>query len=630
MKVFGSILILMTLAFAANAKQNRPNIVWVTSEDNSANWYRLYNPTHGAAMPNIETLAKNGLVFNNAYSCAPVCSAARSTIISGCYGPRTGSQYHRKQIPVAMPKGLRMFPFYLRQAGYYTSNNKKEDYNFLPSEKKGVWDDSSAKATFRNRKPGQPFFYVKNLTITHESQLFKGLPKGMDYVIDPADVKLFPYHPDTPTFRNKYAQYLTLQTIMDAQVGETMAQLEQDGLLDDTFIFHYGDHGGVLPGGKGYAHNDGLQVAMVVYVPKNWQHLAPALPGSRVDGFVEFVDLAATVLNLADIEVPAGIDGRPFLGKGVTLEALNQRNTAFGYAERFDEKYDMVRFLRKGKYTYWRSYQPFNFDGLHNFYRYKQPAFREWRDLANAGKLNEAQSAFYKARQPEQLYDIEKDPHEINNLATNPVYAEVRGDMRRALQDKVKSLPDVGFFPESVFLAESQGNGDAFGRKNKAQIAKLIDIADLQLCAFSQARGLIAQALDSKQPQERYWGFITCAAFGTQAATFYDKAETLAASDPDGLVRVRAAEFLGLTGAADPMPFIYDVLDGNRDPIEVNLILNSVTLLRDAAGVKVDPEFVKNAEWAKLGGLVKQRAAYLTRGSGHALKTKNGGTGKKK
>jgi arylsulfatase A-like enzyme len=578
-------------------------------------------------------LAKNGIVFNNAYSCGPVCSSARSTIISGCYGPRTGAHWHRKQEAVKMPEGLRMFPYYLRQAGYYTTNNKKEDYNYLPSEKEGVWDESSTKATFRNRKPGQPFFHVKNHTITHESKLFGGLPKDVDgYTVDPSDVNIFPYHPDTPTFRDKYAQYLTLQTVMDSQVGETIAQLEEDGLMDDTFIFHYGDHGGVLPGGKGYAHNDGLQVAMVVYVPKNWKHLVPAKPGSRVDGFVEFVDLSATVLNLAGIEIPKGLNGKPFLGKGVTLKELNKRDTAFGYAERFDEKYDFVRFLRKGKYTYWRNYQPFNFDGLHNFYRYKQPAFVEWRDLANAGKLNEAKTAFYKARPPEQLFDLERDPHEVNNLADDPKYANVLLEMRRALQDKVKSLPDVGFFPEPVFLSESQGNGEAFGQKNKAQIAKLIDIADLQLRAFPEAKASIEKALNSKQPQERYWGFITCGAFGKQAAPFYAKAEKIAASDPNGLVRVRAAEFLGLAGAADPMPFIYDVLDKTSDPIEANLILNSVALLRDGAGVKVDPEYVKNAEWAKLGGLVKHRANYLSGGTGDVKKApkQKKGKGKKK
>jgi arylsulfatase A-like enzyme len=614
----------VTAALNADAAQERPNIVWLTTEDNSANWYRLYNPEHGVPMPNVERLAKDGLVFNHAYSCAPVCSTARSSIISGCYGSRTGAQYHRRQAPVAMPAGLRMFPYYLRQVGYYTTNNKKEDYNYLPSDTQEVWDDSSGKATFRNRKPGQPFFHVQNFGTTHEGKLFGGLPEGRRFVVDPADVQLFPYHPDTQGFREKYAQYLTLNALVDEEMGRILRQLEEDNLLDDTFIFHYGDHGGVLPGGKGYARNDGLQVAMVVYVPKNWQHLVPAPRGSRVDGVVEFVDLSATVLNLAGTDVPSGIDGKPFLGKGVTLGELNRRDTAFGYAERFDEKYDMVRFLRKGKYSYWRSYQPFNFDGLHNFYRYKQPAFREWRDLAKAGKLNPAQSAFYEARPPEQLFDLEKDPHEINNLAADPAYSDVLLEVRHTLQEKVKSLPDVGFFPEPVLLGESHGNGAAFGQKNREQIARLIDIADLQICPFPEAKDRIAAALQSSVPVERYWGLITCSAFGTQASSFAGQIEEMAATDANRLVRVRAAEYLGLTGIADPVPALLDALKDCRDPIEVNLILNTAVLLRDGAGIQFGKSQMEGVAWANLGGLVPHRVNYLKGGTGEVPRKNNG------
>lgn len=597
-------------AVAALRSRAKPNIVWLTTEDNSACWYRLYNPK-GAPMPNIERLAKDGLVFNNAYSCGPVCSAARSTIISGCYVSGLGAQYHRKQVPVAMPGGVRMYPWYLRQAGYYTTNNRKEDYNFQNSEKEGVWDESSAKATYRNRKPGQPFFHVQNYGHTHESRLFKSVPDAQ-LKTRPLSVELFPYHPDTPLFRNKYAHYLDLQTAVDAEMGKLINQLEADGLLDDTFIFHYGDHGGVLPGGKGYAHNDGLQVAMVVYVPKNFQHLVPAKRGSRIDGFVQFVDLSATVLNLAGAEIPKGIDGRPFLGKGVTLKELNRRDTAFGYAERFDEKYDMVRFLRKGKYTYLRSYQPFNFDGLHNFYRYKQPAFRQWRDMYKAGKLNTAQSAFFEARRPECLYDLEKDPHEVNNLADDPAYAAALREMRSLLRQRLKSTPDVGFVPEPVFVAESGGNGKTFGLKNKQLISRLIDIADLQVLSFAKARPQIGKALNSREPLERYWGLITCSAFGEQAAVFYEKAKELAASDANLLVRARAAEFLGLTGAADPRPAFVDVLNKTTDPIEANLILNSVVLLRDGkAGIDFDISTVETAGWINSKMVVQRRVSYL-------------------
>lgn len=608
-------VLLLTQVYATAADSppvmslSKPNIVWLTTEDNSACWYRLYNQEQGAPMPNIERLAENGLVFNNAYSCAPVCSAARSTIISGLYGPRTGAHFHRKQVPAKLPEGLKMFPAYLRKAGYYTSNNSKTDYNYNLNTREG-WNESSGRATYRKRKPGQPFFHVQNYGTTHEGQLFGG-SKGDKHIIDPENIKPFPYHPDTPLMRKKYAQYLSMNNKVDAQMGRFIKQLEADGLLDDTFIFHYGDHGGVLPGSKGYAHNDGLQVAMVVYVPKNFEHLAPAENGTRVDGFVEFVDLSATVLNLAGVEIPKEIDGKPFLGKGVELKELNSRDTTFGYADRFDEKYDQVRFLRKGKYTYWRNYQPFNFDGLHNFYRYKQVAFGEWRDMARAGKLNEAQSAFYNARPAEQLYDLEKDPHEVNNLADDPDFAKVLVELRTELNKRVRSLPDLSFFPESQLAKESKGNMYTMGVKNKERISRLADIADLQLKPFAEAKPGIKKALNSADQLDRYWGLIVCSSFGKEASAFYDKAKELGEKDTDRLVRTRAAEFLGLTGAADPKPILLSALEGCKDAIEVNLILNSVVLLRDGAGMKLDPETVKKASWSKLGGLVPRRIEYL-------------------
>ncbi|MCM8528629.1 MAG: sulfatase-like hydrolase/transferase [Lentisphaeraceae bacterium] len=604
----------MALLFCVSlsAQQKRPNIVWITTEDNSACWYKLYNPKHGAPMPTIERLASHGIVFNNAYSNAPVCSAARSTIISGVYGPRTGAHFHRPQVKVKLPDGLKLFPAYLREAGYYTTNNNKQDYNYESSAIKGVWDESSKKATYKKRKKGQPFFHVQNFGSTHESQLFKDFPKNKKFITDPAKVNLFPYHPDTPTMREKYAQYLTLNNSTDAQMGKLVKQLEDEGLLDDTFIFHYGDHGGVLPGGKGYAHNDGLQVAMVVYVPKNFKHLAPAENGSRVDGFVQFVDLSATVLNLAGLDIPEQIDGKPFLGKGVSLEELNKRDTAIGYADRFDEKYDQVRFMRKGKYTYWRNYQPFNYDGLHNFYRYKQKAFVEWSELAKAGKLNEVQTAFFKAREPEQLFDIEKDPHEVNNLAKDPAYENILVEMRQAMKEKVRSLPDVSFLPETA-LSGCEGDVVTLLKSNKKQIAKLATIADLQLSPYPEAKAQIELALNSEDPMARYWGLIVCSSFGKTAKSFYAQAKEMAEKDPNRLVRTRAVEFLGLTGAEDPLPLLMKVLEDCKDPIEANLILNTAVLLRDGHGMKLTHEMVKNAQWSKLKGLVERRIEYLTK-----------------
>jgi arylsulfatase A-like enzyme len=590
---------------------DRPNIVWLTTEDNSASWYRIYNPAHGVPMPNVEKLAKDGLVFNRAYSCAPVCSVARSTIISGCYAPRFGVQFHRNQVPGSMPKGLKMFPWYLKKVGYYTTNNSKEDYNFESSDKEGVWDESSNQATFRKRPEGQPFFHVQNYFKTHESQMFDKLPEEKMFIVKPEDVNLIPYHPDTKLFREKYAQYLTLNHMVDQEMGVIISQLESDGLLDDTFIFHFGDHGGVLPGSKGYAHNDGLQVAMVVYVPKNWEHLAPAPRGSRINGMVEFVDLAATVLNLAGVAIPQLMDGKAFLGREVHLEELNQRNVAFGYADRFDEKYDMVRFLRMGNFSYWRSYQPFSPDGLHNFYRYKQPAFREWRNLASQGRLDGKQQKLYQARHPEQLYDLSADPHETVDLAKDPKYKSILLQMRVEMQDRVKSMPDLGFYPEPDLLRQEIKDMADYGDRNKQSIGRLVDIADLQLLPFSKAEPEIIKAIQSKYHLERYWGLIACSAFGKQAIHLETEIKDIAWEDPNPLVRTRAAEFLGLMGNEDAMKIISNVLEKVKDPIDVNLILNTVAILKEAKGMRLDIGSLLEVHWTKMSRLVRHRLKYL-------------------
>ena len=592
--------LLVLFGAVVRGEADRPNIVWLVSEDNSAHWLELYDEG-GVPMPNVERLAADGLTFDHAFSCAPVCSVARSTIISGCYAPRLGVQYHRRLEAVPMPKGLKMFPYYLRDAGYYTTNCSKEDYNFTAAAKEGVWDKSAKSATYRDRKKGQPFFHVQNFATTHESKmLFDKTSIGKKTTTDPDSVTVFSYHPDTELFRYSHARYLDLHRKLDEEIGKFLKKLEEDGLMDDTFIFYYGDHGGVLPRGKGHTYDNGLHVPMVVHVPKNWKHLAPAEAGSRIGGFVEFVDLSATALNLAGVEVPDGIDGKPFMGKEVTLEELNKRDTSFGYGDRFGEKYDFVRTIRKGNLRYTRNYHPFSYDGLYANYRYLMAGFREWRELYLAGKLNEVQKRFFEPRPAEYLFDLESDPQEVRNLARDPAYAAALIEMRGILQAQIKSMPDLGFIPESVLLKEGAKNPVAYGQRKQQEISRLIDIADLSLRPFSEVKTEIQKALSSPRPLERYWGLIVCSSFGTQASPFYEQAGEIAASDKERLVRVRAAEFLGLTKEADPRPVITEILRKAEDHVEVALILNSVVLLNDSdLGYDFDVSEFKKAGWAR-------------------------------
>jgi len=606
-----SLLALFAFTHVADAADH-PNFVWLISEDNSTHYLKLFDE-HGAETPRIAELAKHGLLFENAFSNAPVCSVARTTLITGCYGPRIGTQYHRRSVTVPMPDGLRMFPAYLRDAGYYTANNHKKDYNALESD--DVWDESSNKAHWRQRKAGQPFFYKQSFGATHESSLHfpAKVMKNEATKTDPATVFVAPYHPDTPTFRYTNARYHDRIQDVDQQIGKVVDQLAEDGLLEDTFVFYFGDHGGVLPRGKGYAYESGLHIPLAVRVPENWKHLADAKTDTRVQGFVSFIDFGPTLLKLAGIDVPEAVDGRPFLGQGVSIEEVNQRDEAFGYADRFDEKYDLVRTLRKGKYEYVRSYQPFNFDGLQNNYRYKMLAYVEWRELYHAGKLNDVQRQFFEPRAAEALYDIEADPHETKNLATEPAFAEITAQLRNRLQAIVKGLPDLSMYPESYLVDHAFDNPVAFGQAHISDIAKLVDIADLSLISFDAAAKSIEQALRSSDPWQRYWALIACSSHGDAARSFVPMAKELAAQDLELLVRVRAAEFLALIEAAEPQATIMSCLEQTTSPDEANLILNTVVLLRDGKpGYKFDVSLdnLKSLKQKNADG-VQRRLEYL-------------------
>ncbi len=587
----------------------RPNVVWVLSEDNSIHYLKHFFKG-GAQAPNIESLAAHGLTFNHAFSNGPVCSVARTTLATACYGPRIGTQFHRKYKQVAMPRGLRMFPAYLRDAGYYTSNNSKTDYNAIPS--KDVWDESSRKATWRKRPDNtQPFFHMQSHGQSHESSLHfnRKTYENEKTITDPSSVQLADYLPDTPLFRYTHARYLDRMSIIDGIVGDTIAKLKEDGVLEDTFIFYFGDHGGVLPRGKGYIYESGLHVPLVVRVPANFKHLVDVETGSRVDGFVSFIDFGPTVLQLAGVDIPSQVDGRPFLGKGISIKEVNARDESFGYADRFDEKYDLIRSIRKGKYQYIRNYQPYLPDGLQNNYRYKMLAFTRWRELFKAGRLSGVQLQFFQAKAVEALYDVQADPHEVNNLAGDPKYADVLADLRSRLQKKVKSLPDLSFYPESYLTERALDDAVRFGQQYKDEIAALVDTADLALLPYAQVRPRLKRALESDHPMIRYWGATACSSFGKEAAELADDVKPLL-KDDSLIVRVRAAEFLGLIGRIKPQPVLTNIVNTTPNPVLATEALNSVVWFRDFFE---DRYPVNRADFRPLskGGDVDDRLNYI-------------------
>ena len=604
-KLLLSLCALLLLAGGAMAAK-RPNFVFLVSEDNSIHYLKLYG--YGATTPNIEALAKDGLTFNHAFSNSPVCSVARSTLATSLLAPRAGFQYHRKSAMANLPKGYHPWSAMLRKAGYYAANNSKTDYNFVNNMKE-LWNESSRNASWRKRAKGQPFFYMQSFGQSHESSLHfsQQVFENEKTKHDPAKVKLAPYHPDTPLFRYTHARYLDRIQTIDSQLGNVVKQLAADGLLEDTFIFYFGDHGGVLPRGKGYAYESGLHVPLVVRIPKNFAHLADHQRGTRTDGFVSFIDFGPTVLNLAGLQPHKLTDGRAFLGKNVSAKALAARDEVFGYADRFDEKYDLVRTLRKGKYTYIRNFQGFYPDALQNNYRYKMLAFTEWRELANAGKLNEAQMQFHRRRPAEQLFDVEADPHEVNNLANDPEYTKVLADLRSRMQKKLREVNDLSFYPESFMVQNALQDGVTYGTTNHKEINRLVDIADLALLPFSEAHKPLAAALKAKPPMELYWACTTASVIGEKARPLVPLVKKLLTHE-NLMVRMRAAEFLGSIREADPMPTLLGVLNTAKTEQELMLTFNAVVYLRDYKGYQFN---VAKLDLQFAGGEVVRRTSYL-------------------
>lgn len=569
----------------AFVQQKGPNIVFLISEDNSKHFMELFAPG-GVATPNIQDMAVNGLTYSHAFSNSPVCSVARSTLITGSLTTRTGMHLHRKIKVAPMPEGLEMFPAYLRKAGYYTTNNAKKDYN--AEESADVWDASSNKASWQDRpEPGQPFFHQETFTESHESRLH--FPEELMRTYKPKDhpdqVKLFPQFPDTPTFRFTTAYHRDKTREIDEWVGRKINELEQEGLLEDTFVFYFGDHGGVLPGSKGYLFETGLNVPLVVRIPKKWKHLVPYKKGQQPGAFVSFIDFAPTVLHLAGLEIPEGMDGQPFLGKGLKQNQLESRDETYGHADRFDEKYEMVRSVRKGKWKYIRSYQPFYPDGLQNNYRYKMLAFSEWRQLYKDGALGDVQSAFFEPKPAERLYDVENDPFETKNLADDPQRKKVVMELREKLNSWLLDNNDLGFLPENVLVNEALQNPVAYGKAFHQDLKRIIEINDWALQDWDQVRENLLRTLRQGSPLEKYWAYQVAATHGKNAikdhAAFPDWEE-----EENAMVQLRAIELSGVLEEMNPIPALLTWMEKEEDPVAILIGMNSLVYFKDHSKYK--------------------------------------------
>ena len=470
-------------AFAGPAEQpHRPNILWLVAEDLSP-----YIAAYGddtAPTPVLDRLAAEGVRYSNVYSVSGVCAPSRAALITGMYPTSIGAHHMRTifQQPEALERGLinyevvpppnvRMVSEILREQGYYAVNNAKEDYQFHPS--KMAWDESSLFAHWRNRPQGAPFFAVFNFGVTHEGQLWgpapewnlrygrevfppdrneplewRRLDEGEEkqlYVPEDIEFEVPPYLPDTPPVRRDMLRMYSNIAEMDSYVGVVLRQLEEDGLLENTIVMWFSDHGGPLPRQKRTLYDSGLWVPLIIRYPD----LRRA--GEVDDALVSFVDFAPTLLSLADIDAPRHMQGSPFAGahakRGETREHI------FAAADRFDGYYDMIRAVRDQRFKYLRNFMPDSGYYLPLAYREQMASMQELLRLRDTGELDEVQSQWFRTHKPlEELFDTQSDPHELHNLAGNPLYAERLEEMRTALDQWMAETGDLGFVDEQELI----------------------------------------------------------------------------------------------------------------------------------------------------------------------------------
>ncbi len=466
---FAGALWLVAAAPAGQAQApRRPNILWISNEDMSP---RL--GAYGDALartPVLDRLATESVRFTRAFTTAPVCAPSRAAIITGMHQNAIGAQHMRtteNRVPelpgpylAVPPFYVKAFPEYLRAAGYFTSNRAKTDYQF--GEPFTIWDDVGGMAHWRNRRdPGQPFFSVFNLTVTHESQIFPSSPArtGKPLVTDSARVLLPPYYPDTPLVRQELARVYDNIADMDTQVGAILRELEADGLADTTIVFYWSDHGDGIPRSKRSLYDSGLHVPLMIRWPQGLMPTGgqPAAAGSAVgprpgsidDSLVSFVDLAPTVLALAGVTAPAHMQGRVLVGP----HAAPPPSFVFAARDRMDIEYDMMRSARDERFRYIRNFHPELPYVGHIIYRNQSDILQEWFRLQAAGQLSGDAALWMRTHRPaEELYDTVTDPHHVRDLAADPDYRPQLMRMRQAVDEWMARIDDQGRINEPEMI----------------------------------------------------------------------------------------------------------------------------------------------------------------------------------
>lgn len=542
---------------------NRPNILWITIEDLTPMLGCYGDPT--ALTPTIDKLASEGVRYTNAYASAAVCSPARSCLITGVFATTLGTQNLRSETDV--PSWIVPFPKYLREVGYYCSNNYKEDYNFQVS---GAWDESSKTAHWRNRQPKQPFFSVFNLETTHQSKIF-----GSDSVYearyseyldkiertDPKDVVPPSYSFDTPQIRTLWARYYDNVKIVDLQVAELLKELKEEGLEDNTIIFFFSDHGTGMPRGKRALYDSGTKVPLIITAPKQYQESFNLKPGTINDRLISFADFAPTMLKMLELEAPSFIQGENFLEN-----EKSPSDFVFATSDRVDEAYELVRSVRTKQYRYIRNYLPHRPLIQPNYYSDQSEISKANKKILESNpEMSDAQKSMWSSKRPvEELYDTTLDPEEVNNLASDQDYSDVLLELRSVNRKMVNKTRDSGLATE-VYMYEVSHESTPYEALENDSIFPLTDILNWldELYLDNPGTEKILEHLNHEHPLISYWTMIGLQYNQQLDQSYVEPLQTLA-NQPLSLVSLTASETLCKFGHIEAIDKIVEGLSSEN------------------------------------------------------------------
>jgi arylsulfatase A-like enzyme len=406
-----------------------------------------------ASTPNIDALSAEGVRFTSAFTTAGVCAPSRAAHITGMNQIAIGAQHMRTKsfggspYRAVPPPEVKAYPELLRAAGYYTFTNHKLDYQFSEfgagTGPFTIWDQEGRQSGWEGRQQGQPFFGLVNFGSTHESQLFasnieKNRNNGLETVTDPSTVVVPPYYPDTPLARQTIAQQYDNIHAMDKQIGQWLERLRVEGLLEETIVLWTTDHGDGLPRGKRELYDSGIHVPLVVRLPPRLQD-PNRRPGSLDTRLVSFVDIGPSVLRWAGLPVPEWMHGIPILADD-TLS----REHIYAAKDRLDEHAFRERAVSGHRYKYLLNERAGEPGAKHLAYRDQMDLMQELWAQHESGDLGPAQRFWFEPRPPEELYDLQTDPWEVNNLASDPAYLEELDRLRVELRRWRQRIGDTG------------------------------------------------------------------------------------------------------------------------------------------------------------------------------------------